>query len=368
MDRLVPLLSDLHSSSSMGLAQKRRRLSSDAREYKFGALIRGLSIDELAKPEILSGLKSILHERGGLLIMRGLTGLSSQQLVDFTAAFGEVENNLPTTVTPMHVPGAIGGVVMRIGNTREASGGLTASFVRYAPAQEAAPGEPGFLESVQFNTHTRTPVWHQDQVFFQKPPAGSVLYCITAPPEGADTCFADATAALEALPADRRERVEQLEAVCSIAHHDARVHQTTPSFPLLNEEQRRANPPVIVPLALKHPVTGRKALYGVNLGTWYVRQIGGPPPTEKELQDAEGEKAMQHPSVERELLSLLPHATAPSFTVRWRWAEGDIVVWDNRSTFHCGTKFDDAKYTRELWRTTYHDKDHNFARRLVVPT
>ena len=33
-------------------------------------------------------------------------------------------------------------------------------------------------------------------------PTGSCLYCVTSPPEGADTCFADMAAAFEALPED----------------------------------------------------------------------------------------------------------------------------------------------------------------------
>lgn len=54
----------------------------------------------------------------------------------------------------------------------------------------------------------------------------------------------------------------------------------------------------------------------------------------------------------RILKDLLVHVSQPQFTVRWKWSAGDLVVWDNRSLFHAGTGFDDAKYTREMWRTT----------------
>jgi len=44
--------------------------------------------------------------------------------------------------------------------------------------------------------------------------------------------------------------------------------------------------------------------------------------------------------------------TAPDFTVKWTWQEGDIVVWDNRCTMHAATGFDDKNYIREMWRLT----------------
>jgi alpha-ketoglutarate-dependent 2,4-dichlorophenoxyacetate dioxygenase len=35
-----------------------------------------------------------------------------------------------------------------------------------------------------------------------------------------------------------------------------------------------------------------------------------------------------------------------------RWKVGDLVIWDNRTTMHRATTFDDTKYRRELRRTT----------------
>ena len=52
------------------------------------------------------------------------------------------------------------------------------------------------------------------------------------------------------------------------------------------------------------------------------------------------------------LRDLLPFMTAPDFTVKWTWQEGDIVVWDNRCTMHVATGFDDKNYIREMWRLT----------------
>jgi alpha-ketoglutarate-dependent taurine dioxygenase len=34
------------------------------------------------------------------------------------------------------------------------------------------------------------------------------------------------------------------------------------------------------------------------------------------------------------------------------WRRGDLLMWDNRCTMHRAMPFDEAKYVRELRRTT----------------
>jgi taurine dioxygenase len=89
-----------------------------------------------------------------------------------------------------------------------------------------------------------------------------VLYCKTAPPPGAGgaTIFADVTAAYAALPEDKRLELERYRAVCSYAHHNAKVRKRgTPSYPLLTPEQRAEHPPVYQPLVLTNAATGEKS-------------------------------------------------------------------------------------------------------------
>mmetsp|Transcript_63218 Transcript_63218/g.195888 ORF Transcript_63218/g.195888 Transcript_63218/m.195888 type:complete len:241 (+) Transcript_63218:26-748(+) len=232
---------------------------------------------------------------------------------------------------------------MRLGNTRDASGKLTALLARDQFLPEGA--------SPQYCEATRKPMWHTDSTYRQKPPVGSALFCKKAPPEGSDTCFADARAAYDALDEATRARLDGLECVCSLAHHDAKIHaNNNPDYPVLTEEQRLANPPNRVPMVLVHPLTGRRALYGMNSSTCEVLPKGQPVPQER--MDRYELEALEDPSVQREWRSLIPHVTSDRFTVRWHWAEGDLVVWDNRCTMHCATGFDVEKHTREVWRTT----------------
>ena len=40
------------------------------------------------------------------------------------------------------------------------------------------------------------------------------------------------------------------------------------------------------------------------------------------------------PRVTRLLAFLRRHMDEPRFHVRWRWSEGDVAIWDERSTNH----------------------------------
>jgi len=57
--------------------------------------------------------------------------------------------------------------------------------------------------------------WHSDWSFQARPPAGTCLYGITIPPVGGDTLFANQHAALDALPAAMRAKLEGRMAIHS---------------------------------------------------------------------------------------------------------------------------------------------------------
>jgi alpha-ketoglutarate-dependent 2,4-dichlorophenoxyacetate dioxygenase len=61
------------------------------------------------------------------------------------------------------------------------------------------------------------------------------------------------------------------------------------------------------------------------------------------------------------LRDLMEHATQPRFVYSHRWRLGDFVIWDNRTTMHRATDFDDKKYRRELRRTTTLDIEQKAA-------
>lgn len=159
-------------------------------------------------------------------------------------------------------------------------------------------------------------IWHTDVTFLPTPALGAVLSAKLLPAYGGDTLWASGIAAFEALSKPLQCLLDGLSA----------THDFTRSFPLERfgntaedlarwEETRRRNPPLSHPVIRTHPVSRRKALF-VNEG--FTTRIN-------ELEPAESEAILK---------MLFAHTTRPEFTIRWRWQENDVAMWDNRVTQH----------------------------------
>ena len=99
----------------------------------------------------------------------------------------------------------------------------------------------------------------------------------------------------------------------------------------LTEEERRMFTPVRQRLVRTHPVTGRKSLYlSSHIGTI----IGWPMPEARAF-----------------IRDLTEHAVQEQFLYRHVWRQYDLVMWDNRTTMHRVTRFDETQ-VRDMRRTT----------------
>ena len=160
-------------------------------------------------------------------------------------------------------------------------------------------------------------IWHSDVSFEAAPPMASMLQAESVPAVGGDTLFASMYAAWEALSDRLKTAVEGLEAL-----HDGVPNFTaylldpeTPDGPERLRRLKAEQPGAAHPLVVRHPETGRRALF-VNRA--FTQRILGLPEIES-----------------RGLLDLLfDHSEQASFQCRWRWAEGDIAFWDNRCAMH----------------------------------
>lgn len=310
----------------------------------FGLMIEGVKRQDIADPAFRRQAHDLWLRNGGLLALRGddLAQLSPEELVSWSTVFGDVENATHAAREDKMIPGF---PILRIGNIKTESG--------KPAAQLAIVPQLTSDDDIRYNPETRRPVWHTDSTFRQNPPIGSVFHCRQAPPSGGETLFADMRTAYERLDDDTKAKLDKLEAICSLAHHDKKISLYSPGYPVLTPEQRAANPPTRVPLVLKHPVTGAPALYGLNSSTCAIVPKGQHVP--QELLDASDLEGVEDESVQiwRELL---PIVTGPEFTVKWSWRPGDIVAWDNRCTIHSATGYDVDSHPREMWRLTLLDR------------
>ena len=306
----------------------------------FGAAVNDVLVEDLYDHNFRRAARELWYSCGGLLAIRGagLVELSAQGLMDWARTFGTVDQE---RLSAREFCTIAGYPIIRVGNVKDSTGKPMALFADFPPVNSGT--------DIQYNPDSQRPVWHTDSTFKKTPPVGSVFHCKKAPSIGGDTLYADTRGAFAALDEDTRERLDTLEAICSLAHHDKKISLYSPDYPVLSPEQRAENPPHRVPIVLPHPVTGESALYGMNSSTCAVVPKGTPVSDERmDIYDLEGR---EDDSVSL-LRQLLPHTTSPAFTVRWRWRPGDIMVWDNRCTLHAATGFDRVTEEREMWRLT----------------
>jgi taurine dioxygenase len=159
--------------------------------------------------------------------------------------------------------------------------------------------------------------WHTDNTFMTAPPLGSILRAIELPGVGGDTCFASMYAAWEALSAPMQEFLSGLRAVHDLTRTLGRAIRdgNAPGADLA--KMQREWPPVEHPVARRHPVTGRKALF-VN-GNFTSHLVG--------LEPAESDALLR---------MLFEHVRSPDFQCRFRWEPGSVAFWDNRCAQHYG--------------------------------
>ncbi len=214
-------------------------------------------------------LRELWVRCGGLLVLRGLQGAPPPLLVTLVSLFGEVGNATPGPLQVIDNATGAPSPLRRLGNKRDLNGNLIASFKEegiFMPSDD----ENAAQVLAEYNPVTRRPVWHTDGTHNAVPPIGQALFCQNAPPAGGDTLFADTAAGLAALPPSAVAWLRESEAVCSRAHHDAKIHSYTPSQPTLTPAERATNPPRRVPMIVRHPLSGHEAFYGLNSATCAV--------------------------------------------------------------------------------------------------
>lgn len=237
---------------------------------------------------------------------------------------------LPPTVTVVPLAGAIGGEVhgLRVDSltehdVRSVRESLHRHGVLFFPGQGLDPavhrafaqefgeivyphehlanlGDQGYREISVIGTENGSAYqanrWHCDVAWRSAPSRFSILHMQVLPSVGGDTLWSSQYAALAALSAPIRETLYGLTATHRIG-------------PVPNA------PEAVHPLVIRHPDTGREALFVNDLFTARIN----------ELSDEESTA----------LLSLLKSVSIrPEFTVRRKWQVGDIAIWDNLFVQH----------------------------------
>jgi alpha-ketoglutarate-dependent 2,4-dichlorophenoxyacetate dioxygenase len=261
-------------------------------------LTRTLSRDEVAAIE--AGM-----DRFAVLVFHG-QNITDEQQKAFSRNFGELENTAGGNVTKL-AEKRLDPYMADVSNLDKEHKPLSRDDRRR-----------------MFNLGNR--LWHSDSSFRAVPAKYSILSGRITVQQGGNTQFADMRAAYDAL--DNVAKAEIDELVCE---HSLIYSRGTLGFADFTPEELVTFKPVRQKLARVHPVTRRKSLYlSSHIGT-----IAGWP----------------MPEARAFIRDLAEHATQPQFVYSHQWRQYDLVMWDNRTTMHRVTRFDDTQ-VRDMRRTT----------------
>lgn len=198
-----------------------------------------------------------------------------------------------------------------------------------------APAQVGdFLLELDSRHGGKANTWHTDLTFVTAYPAASILRAVTIPPAGGDTVWANTAEAYARLPEPLRQLADTLWAIHS-NDYDYAANQTEPDegTDAYQAEFIATIYEAAHPLVRVHPETGEKTLV---LGAFFKQFEGVSASDSRRLYE-----------------TFQGHITRLENTVRWRWREGDIAIWDNRATQHYAID-DYGNQRRVVRRVTIH--------------
>ncbi|HEX4814571.1 MAG TPA: TauD/TfdA family dioxygenase [Nonomuraea sp.] len=198
------------------------------------------------------------------------------------------------------------------------------------PTVPALDGNAHILD-LDYRNGQKVDRWHTDVTFVDRPPLASVLRAVTVPDSGGDTLWTNTVTAYEHLPAELRDLLDRLRAVHTNAYDYARLAGA--------DDRSREYAKVFAstvfetehPVVRVHPETGERSIL---LGDFANHLVGLSTSTSAAL-----------------IRLIQEHVTEVENTVRWRWAPGDVAVWDNRATQH-RVVHDFGDWPRRLHRVT----------------
>ena len=179
--------------------------------------------------------------------------------------------------------------------------------------------------------------WHTDVAYEDPPNSATIVYAISVPAEPAPTDLADMYSAYDGLPDRTKRLIDDLIVIHHYGNRDDTREGSPTAAERLTEMQKRRVHDVHHPLVIRHPVTGRRALYGIAGSSFGI--VGMP------LDEA---VAL--------LRELQQHATQAKYTMAYNYDPGDIACWDTYATLHRAPAQRAAKpgdpHARLLWRVS----------------
>ena len=275
--------------------------------HPFGIEVRGLDLHASLDRTTFGQVENAFN-RAGIAVLRD-QNLSPEAQVAFSKGFGELEMHVrPEYALPGYPH------VHLVSNIKDGGRNIGSAYA----------GDN----------------WHTDLCFMRRPARLSILHAKEVPHDDrgralGSTLFVNVADAYDRLDADTKHRIATLRGIHQ--YHRAQEikrrqrEEDHPRAPL-TDEQKAQTPDVSHPVVRTHPFTGRKCLY-VN-PTYTFGIVGWPEERARALLDR-----------------LFAHCLEPEHVYRHEWRVGDVLMWDNCSTWHKALGDYGAQQRRLMHRT-----------------
>ena len=160
--------------------------------------------------------------------------------------------------------------------------------------------------------------FHHDTCYTAAPDLYTMLYAIDVPAQGGNTMWANMRLAWETLPDTLKQAIEGRKA---LNVYDYAV-DAPPDISSLDKVEHAWNPAVAT-----HPATGQKAVFVNRLMSCRLEGMD------------ESESA-------RILNAVFEHCEQRRFVYEHAWKPGDFIIWDNLSSTHARTHFEQGDARR----------------------
>ena len=166
--------------------------------------------------------------------------------------------------------------------------------------------------------------FHHDTSYYENPHKATLLYSITLPSWGGNTCFANMYKAYENVPDALKEKLRDSKV---LQIHDYKRRERIDVYNSDISGMLQFSQPLFV----NHPKTGRKALYISRLMS---AKIEG-------LEEEESEEILEQ---------LFEISEESSIIFEHEWKQGDLVLWDNYASIHMRKDFprEESRLMRRL--------------------
>ena len=170
--------------------------------------------------------------------------------------------------------------------------------------------------------------WHTDGAYNQAPFKATQLYALAVPSRGGNTLFCNAYAAYDALPQRLKERLDGVVGAFSYGGRRGKARLLNPEDQEWTPVFTRSSAPIPRPAANRSiSIPARSSILSASSATRATRSI------------AELSERMVTPDAEYHHV----------------WRKGDIVIWDNRCSYHRAAGDYPPEEDRIHWRVSIND-------------